>query len=346
MPAAPSRRAFIFSILLHGLVIVLLGTVLAASPEVRRMVEHATLLAPVPEVPDRPAAPKLAPVIRRPAFVLPNNPLPAPVVVLPAPPAPIPAAPKLAKVIPETPALLAPAPAPPPTPAPPAPTVRTGVFAGVTAPPVANPKPALPVETGTFQAPVSNEKAAARTVTKTGVFDSGEKPTGGTGVPKAKVAAAGFGDARSNDAGGSPRGVAGSHGDAGFGAVAAAKPAAETKPAAVRAGGFDSSIAAPSAVPQRQIEQAPPTEVEILFKPRPAYTEEARKLKIEGEVLVEVLFAASGEVKVLGVKKGLGHGLDEAAVRAAENIRFKPAKRGGTAVDSTAIARITFELAY
>jgi TonB family protein len=94
------------------------------------------------------------------------------------------------------------------------------------------------------------------------------------------------------------------------------------------------------------MEQVRPTEVEILFKPRPAYSEEARRLKIEGEVLVEVLFAASGEVKVVGVEKGLGHGLDEAAVQAAANIRFKPAKRGGVAVDSTAVARITFQLAY
>jgi TonB family protein len=227
---------------------------------------------------------------------------------------------------------------------PPAPPVRTDNFASITVSPAVNSKPALPVETGAFQTPVSNQRAAAQTVAKTGVFDGREIQNSRTGAAIVKVAAAGFGDAPVNRAA-IPRGEVGSRGDAGFGPVAAPKLPVETKPA-VRAGGFDSSTAAPPALPQRQMEQVRPTEVEILLKPRPAYTEEARRLKIEGEVLVKVLFAASGEVKVLSVEKGLGHGLDEAALQAAANIRFKPAKRGGVAVDSTAVARITFQLAY
>ena len=337
LPAAPPRRAFTVSILLHCLVIALLGTVWESSPEVRRLVERAVLMAPAPPAPNRLAQPKLPPVTRRPTFLLPANPLPAPVVVLPA--APMAAAPKLAPAPLESPAL--PAPAPTPTPKP---TVRTDVFASITAPPAANPKPALAVETGAFQTPVSNEKPIVRTVAKTGVFDSGERQTRVT--PGAvRVAAAGFGDAQSKEAVVSPRGVVGSLGDAGFGSVAAAQAPVETRPV-VRAGGFDSSMAAPAAPPKRQREQAPATEVEILFKPRPAYTDEARRLKIEGEVLVDVLFTASGQVKVLRVLKGLGHGLDETAAQAAANIRFKPAERGGMAVDSTAVARITFQLAY
>jgi TonB family protein len=222
--------------------------------------------------------------------------------------------------------------------------VRTDNFGSITVSPAVNPKPALPVETGAFQAPVSSQKAVAQTVTKTGVFDGGERQNSRTGVAIVKVAAAGFGDTQVNTTAGSPPAEVGARGDAGFGSVAAAKLPVETKPA-VRAGGFDSSTV-PAAPPQRQMEQVRPTEVEILLKPRPAYTEEARRLKIEGEVLVKILFAASGDVKVLGVEKGLGHGLDEAAVQAAANIRFKPAKRGGVAVDSTAVARITFQLAY
>ena len=58
--------------------------------------------------------------------------------------------------------------------------------------------------------------------------------------------------------------------------------------------------------------------VVILEKPNPIYTDEARKLGLEGEVLVEVVFPASGgPVQVVRVMKGLGHGLDEAAMRAA-----------------------------
>jgi protein TonB len=85
---------------------------------------------------------------------------------------------------------------------------------------------------------------------------------------------------------------------------------------------------------------------EILVKPRPAYTDEARRLQIQGEVLLEVLFAASGEARVLRTMRGLGHGLDENAVSAARAIQFRPAQRGDAAVDSTAVVHIIFQLAY
>jgi len=49
---------------------------------------------------------------------------------------------------------------------------------------------------------------------------------------------------------------------------------------------------------------------------------------------------------VVRVVKGLGHGLDEAAVRAAQQIRFKPASRGGNAVDFPATVHIVFQLAF
>ncbi len=86
--------------------------------------------------------------------------------------------------------------------------------------------------------------------------------------------------------------------------------------------------------------------VEILSKPRAAYTDDARRQRIEGEVLLQILFAASGEVRVLGTVRGLGHGLDESAIATAEAIRFRPAERAGIAADSTAIVHIVFQLAY
>jgi TonB family protein len=85
---------------------------------------------------------------------------------------------------------------------------------------------------------------------------------------------------------------------------------------------------------------------EITYKPRPAYTNDARAARIEGEVLLEVVFTASGEVRVERVVKGLGHGLDESAEAAARQIQFRPAQRNGQPVDSDAIVHITFELAY
>src|SRR5438270_6384943 len=84
--------------------------------------------------------------------------------------------------------------------------------------------------------------------------------------------------------------------------------------------------------------------VAILYEPNPAYTNEARVLKMEGDVVLEVVFLASGQVQVTRVVSGLGHGLDEAAIQAAKQIRFKPAKRNGQAVDFPAHVRIEFRL--
>jgi TonB family protein len=86
--------------------------------------------------------------------------------------------------------------------------------------------------------------------------------------------------------------------------------------------------------------------VEILYRPKPVYTEEGRTKKIEGDVLVQVVFKASGDVQVERVVRGLGYGLDEAAEAAARQIKFKPATQNGQPVDFPAVAHITFELAY
>jgi TonB family protein len=96
---------------------------------------------------------------------------------------------------------------------------------------------------------------------------------------------------------------------------------------------------------QRRTAAAAFTPVEILSKPRPAYTEEARVKKIEGEVLLSMQFSASGEARVERVMRGLGYGLDETAMTAARGIRFRPATRDGGPVDSDAVVHILFQLA-
>jgi hypothetical protein len=45
------------------------------------------------------------------------------------------------------------------------------------------------------------------------------------------------------------------------------------------------------------------------------------------------------------VVRGLGHGLDDNAVKAAERIRFKPATRNGQPTDSVVVLHIVFQLA-
>lgn len=87
------------------------------------------------------------------------------------------------------------------------------------------------------------------------------------------------------------------------------------------------------------------TGVAILSKPNPGYSTEARTIKLEGDVVLEVIFLASGQLQVIRVVSGLGHGLDEAAMQAARQIRFRPALRSGQPVDFHAHVRIEFRLA-
>ena len=105
-----------------------------------------------------------------------------------------------------------------------------------------------------------------------------------------------------------------------------------------------------STAPTPKVKQAaavsPTKPVEVLFKPKPMYTDEARAKKLEGDVLLQVVFTASGEVKIERIVQGLGYGLDESAETAARQIRFRPAQRDGQPVDFPAIVHITFELAY
>jgi TonB family protein len=86
--------------------------------------------------------------------------------------------------------------------------------------------------------------------------------------------------------------------------------------------------------------------VQILERPRPAYTAEARQLQIEGEVVLQVSFTAQGQVRVIQVLKGLGHGLDQSAIVAAQGIRYLPARRDGQPIDFPGTVHLTFQLAY
>lgn len=59
------------------------------------------------------------------------------------------------------------------------------------------------------------------------------------------------------------------------------------------------------------------------------YTDEAVEARVEGQVVLELVIDASGEVREVKVVEGLGYGLDEAAVAAARQFRFRPATVDG-----------------
>lgn len=211
--------------------------------------------------------------------------------------------------------------------------VVTNVFSTGSSAPQTTTLPASKVQTGGFGdpngVPARTSQTQAVNIAQSGGFDMPTGPGYGNGTGGAKGA----------------RGVVAS---TGFGGGVAIPPDARPAQGKVQDAGFGSSdVAAPPTVQARQAAPAPAKIVpaEILSKPNPIYTEEARAKRIEGEVLLEVVFEASGKIHVVRVVRGLGHGLDDAAVHAAEQIRFKPALRDGQPSDSTAVLHIIFQLA-
>jgi TonB family protein len=146
---------------------------------------------------------------------------------------------------------------------------------------------------------------------------------------------------------GGDKGVRGTVASTGFGNGIANPPEGGGKRGAIQSTGFvDQSAAAEAPKKKAAAADSGTGTVNILDKPKPVYTAEGRSLKIEGDVVLDVVFLANGSVQVSHVVSGLGHGLDEAAARAAQQIKFKPAKRDGEAVDFPARVRIEFRLAY
>ncbi len=204
---------------------------------------------------------------------------------------------------------------------------------------------------GSSQKPTVN---AAVEKVQTGGFGDPNGLTG-TGKQGAKLYAAqagGFdmpaGPGQGNGSGGA-KGIKGTVASADFGngIATGGKGDGRSNGQGVATGGFGSEQVVHAGPKIVQADSGPATSpVEITFKPNPIYTDEARSLKLEGEVLLEVSFSANGTLHVNRVVRGLGHGLDEAAIAAANKIRFKPALRNGQPVDSTAIVHVTFQMAY
>jgi TonB family protein len=193
-------------------------------------------------------------------------------------------------------------------------------------------KPREAVQTGGFGdpngVPANNNTSRNVNIAQAGGFDMPAGPGNGNGTGGAKgakgvIGSAGFGN---GVAVGTPGG--GSHGS-------------------VQQGLFADEQAAPAGPKVKQTAAVSNTKpVEILSVPKPVYTDEGRAKKIEGYVRLQVVFTASGDVRVVRILQGLGYGLDESAESAARQIRFRPAQEDGHPVDSEVPIRITFELAY
>ncbi|MGA9069048.1 MAG: energy transducer TonB [Terracidiphilus sp.] len=158
-------------------------------------------------------------------------------------------------------------------------------------------------------------------------------------APHGKVGSSGFGGGSRV---GSDSGPVGKVASAGVKTNAVASSTASTgKVASVGISTAPTAVAQPS----HATIGPPPTDLVVVYKPQPQYTSEAKQLRVQGDVILRVTFAADGHVIVQGVVHGLGHGLDEEARRVAQQIRFHPPTRNGQPVDITTNIVITFQLA-
>ena len=76
----------------------------------------------------------------------------------------------------------------------------------------------------------------------------------------------------------------------------------------------------------------------IRHEVKPVYTADALRREIEGDVVLEVVVLANGDVGEIRIVRGLGYGLDETAVNAMRQWRFHPARRQGVTVDVVEVA--------
>ncbi|HVT61062.1 MAG TPA: TonB family protein [Thermoanaerobaculia bacterium] len=125
----------------------------------------------------------------------------------------------------------------------------------------------------------------------------------------------------------------------------AAAPAASSQPAA------DSSRRPDDAAAGSRAAQAPAAAAvvvppQLVSYPKPEYPPLARKLRVEGSVVVSVLVDDQGQVEDARLLEGVVQsvGLNEAAVRVARSARFKPATKDGVKIKMWTRVRIPFKL--
>jgi TonB family protein len=82
----------------------------------------------------------------------------------------------------------------------------------------------------------------------------------------------------------------------------------------------------------------------LLSKVEPEYSEEARKAKYQGTVLLYIEVDPSGTARNIRVVRSLGLGLDEKAMEAVKKWKFKPGYKNGRPVTVVATIEVNFRL--
>lgn len=82
----------------------------------------------------------------------------------------------------------------------------------------------------------------------------------------------------------------------------------------------------------------------ILSQPQPEYSDDARKARVEGTVELLIVVRTDGSVQVDSVRKNLGYGLDQKAIEAVRQWRFRPSRKDGQPVPVYVIVLVNFSL--
>ena len=81
-----------------------------------------------------------------------------------------------------------------------------------------------------------------------------------------------------------------------------------------------------------------------IYSPEPSFSDEARKQKMQGIVMLILVVGKDGHPYDIHVRQSLGMGLDEKAIEAVKNWRFRPALKDGQAVDARIAVEVNFRL--
>jgi TonB family protein len=81
-----------------------------------------------------------------------------------------------------------------------------------------------------------------------------------------------------------------------------------------------------------------------LYKPDPDYSDDARKAKLQGTVVLEVVVDRDGRTQIRKVLQSLGLGLDEQAIKAVSLWRFKAGTKDGKLVPVLVQVLVSFRL--
>ena len=344
MNSGSQSKASLFTSVSLNVVLVVIAVILGAAAKKtldRQKLENLTYVSTIQPEPPKPLPPRLIPP--KPVILPPVVKTIEPKIVMPEAkveaPKPVPMKPMEAAkpvVVPAPPKMVVASSAPVPTP------VHLGQSASV----VNHDTHPAPVALGSASNPLAPSNRPATSAVNLGQRGlAGMPSTNSGGGPPAQAVSLGNGQ---------PGGSLNGHGST---AVVGVRLGGVTNgtPGATNGNGVGNRAAAvqlgrvePTSLGQQVHAQHLPVRSgpQVIFKPRPTYTAEATAMHLEGTVSVRIRVSSSGGVSVVGVTNGLGHGLDESAVRAVQMTRFKPAlDSSGNPTDWEGVVNISFQMA-